>query len=1836
MMQGLLESLYKIYSDWRAPMTEESDARRGRSAAPRAGGRPEPRPRTVPPRLIRPSEHLALVEQARERRHPDRRASDHVPMDDRGLDRRSSEQPASLERVHRPDRRPVEYAIVDRPMDRRPQHQQVERRPPDHYAVVDRPGDRRPVDQYAIVDRRPVDYPPMDRRPIDHYATVERPIERRPVEHQSVERRLADQRAFVDRRPVEHQMVDRRPVDHMMVERRAVDPQMERRPADHMLVERQMERRPADHMSVDRQMERRPADHMVVERPLERRPDNQLVERRPEQMALVERRPVPLVPSVTVLQGPRGPPPQPGPRPYVAPPRMPAPVHPASRLPVPKRDIQPPPVVHTAPLAPPPAPPASAPRTIVITRPDARHGFGFTLRHLVVYPPESLQELYEDARHLAVGAVGAPMDTIFVRSVRAGGPAAAAGLRAGDRVLAVNGEPVAGGRARAPYARVVQLAQREPRVLKLTVVPRDHDLLQRYFSEAAYNPETNQKDMPAVTEHESRLFDAYRRPPPALPAPAPHPAPTQRDPEYATVAPRYEPRLSSNYMMHDGRRESDTSLPSSAAESKDSLGSFDSNSTLTGRELDDSIILSRIRKSLEQKEAFLRRPSQPTGWLTPDAPQPIKQKEFYARPQKLQKPAWPPPPSSPPPTQTQEKKDECATSVDSGTYSAYGEVNGNTDKSKKQDKSQFVATLSKIQETTPIQSTNVGTISNGTANEYRDENGANNQDNRYPGELQLVTARTRQLAEARGVGERRTDAARSELARLSAARLEPSVALRRREFERAVRRDARSLDVQLQSRHDLEQESGSQSLSGNQLVITGSKHLHCPPPEGYVPEIEKVQMRTRSNSTGSEGLPVRRHHATDGSHAKRRMGLNREQMEAMDHVTLEAPARPTQLSLAPTPSGASTPDLTPTTPADSGFAEDLVTRRQKKDAQMGEEERAMRRVSYLKATWGDRLHLDSDVEPEVDHSLRSAYRKWRPPRFTEDITPLLRIFDPHASVPPRDKKSQEVSESAECAECAEEGDVCGHVQVKMVVSNGKRASDRSWKAVWAVLHGTKLYLYRHHPTQSPGTGSAGAGAEAGRDALDVRYSLAALADDYTKRKHVVRVTTAAGAELLLQADGAADTQRWLAALRRHSAEPPPAETAPALPPAPASAPATVTAPPVSETASPLPPQRGKKIGRNRSPTGPPTPTLPSSPKNKTWKGRMAKQLRRMGGTAPAPPTTGWLGAPLEACPTDPAHPLVPQAITLPASAVEAYGLGTVGVYRVPGNAANVAALAGALCRGEAGGGDARWADVHVASSLLKAYLRRLPDPLLTAHMYPAFIAADRSADRARELRRLVHALPPAHFETLKYLVRHLRRVIEHSAVNKMAARNLAIVFGPTLVRAAGDDMLTMVNDMSSQCRIIESFLNHYEWYFEEEGGEPPADPPAAGEELSAAPTPSRDLLIHNVKKIENKDVTTRDIVSSIISAANRKIQRKPRKGDKKWEEKSRSPPSSPPRSPLSPAPQPAHKIEMESVSVVSRNRQEISSHTHTLNSFSIDGTGDLVSSLTRKFDQKLRTLNNSSPLDDGSIPYADEGQDDDEDKSSGSSPAEDSPPPARAGSSPRSDDIDGRPGGSPRTAGARAHELKAAWLARDQRHSSSSSDDAWPRPAPDTDDSEKENCAAPGEAGPDDDKDVDTRSHTSGGTLPDNDKLERPYAYRAPPPEPRAAAAEPAARPDNADAKSERPESPPRTRVLRSESLNCRAERPQRSESLGKDRKAAGEWGARRAGVGAWRSTKLKRKNGMPERGIKRRHTVGGTKDFDKDGWAARHTRTSSPDLSACPWPAPLVPPPRPPLESHV
>ncbi|XP_077863724.1 uncharacterized protein LOC102803639 [Saccoglossus kowalevskii] len=134
------------------------------------------------------------------------------------------------------------------------------------------------------------------------------------------------------------------------------------------------------------------------------------------------------------------------------------------------------------------------PRTVKLIRND--HGFGFTLRHFIVYPPESAiqaelrksgdessdTEGHKQKKRSRISALE-PMDTIFVRQVKEGGPAEEAGLSTGDRIVSVNGESVTG----KTYSQVVAHIQASDSTLTLLVVPKNEDILQMAYSGVAYN-----------------------------------------------------------------------------------------------------------------------------------------------------------------------------------------------------------------------------------------------------------------------------------------------------------------------------------------------------------------------------------------------------------------------------------------------------------------------------------------------------------------------------------------------------------------------------------------------------------------------------------------------------------------------------------------------------------------------------------------------------------------------------------------------------------------------------------------------------------------------------------------------------------------------------------------------------------------------------------------------------------------------------------------------------------------------------------------------------------------------------------------------------------------------------------------------------------------------------------------------------------------------------------------------------------------------------------------------------------------------------------------------------
>uniref|UniRef100_A0A4X2MEC6 Rho GTPase activating protein 21 n=1 Tax=Vombatus ursinus TaxID=29139 RepID=A0A4X2MEC6_VOMUR len=282
-----------------------------------------------------------------------------------------------------------------------------------------------------------------------------------------------------------------------------------------------------------------------------------------------------------------------------------------------------------------------------------------------------------------------------------------------------------------------------------------------------------------------------------------------------------------------------------------------------------------------------------------------------------------------------------------------------------------------------------------------------------------------------------------------------------------------------------------------------------------------------------------------------------------------------------------------------------------------------------------------------------------------------------------------------------------------------------------------------------------------------------------------------------------------------------------------------------------------------------------------------------------PTAVGTFGVRLDDCPPAHTNRYIPLIVDICCKLVEERGLEYTGIYRVPGNNAAISSMQEELNKGMADidTQDDKWRDLNVISSLLKSFFRKLPEPLFTNDKYADFIEANRKEDpleRLKTLKRLIHDLPEHHYETLKFLSAHLKTVAENSEKNKMEPRNLAIVFGPTLVRSSEDNMTHMVTHMPDQYKIVETLIQHHDWFFTEEGAEEPLTTVQEENTVESQPVPNIDHLLTNIGRTgvspgdvsdsatsdsakskgswgSGKDQYSRELlVSSLFAAASRK------------------------------------------------------------------------------------------------------------------------------------------------------------------------------------------------------------------------------------------------------------------------------------------------------------------------------------------------------------------------------
>ncbi|XP_074605121.1 rho GTPase-activating protein 15-like [Brevipalpus obovatus] len=160
-----------------------------------------------------------------------------------------------------------------------------------------------------------------------------------------------------------------------------------------------------------------------------------------------------------------------------------------------------------------------------------------------------------------------------------------------------------------------------------------------------------------------------------------------------------------------------------------------------------------------------------------------------------------------------------------------------------------------------------------------------------------------------------------------------------------------------------------------------------------------------------------------------------------------------------------------------------------------------------------------------------------------------------------------------------------------------------------------------------------------------------------------------------------------------------------------------------------------------------------------------------------------------------------------------------GLYRICGNLSEVQKLRFQVNNGNYQGIKSQ-NSVHVITGLLKLFLRDLREPLFPFDLFNSFMKSVAITDKDRRckfLSGLIKQLPASNNQTLKFILAHLLRVVDHQDQNRMKLQNLAIVFGPSLMWPRSEtkdlnyDMMLRVN-----CnKVVEELLVEFKVLFSE-------------------------------------------------------------------------------------------------------------------------------------------------------------------------------------------------------------------------------------------------------------------------------------------------------------------------------------------------------------------------------------------------------------------------------------
>ena len=149
---------------------------------------------------------------------------------------------------------------------------------------------------------------------------------------------------------------------------------------------------------------------------------------------------------------------------------------------------------------------------------------------------------------------------------------------------------------------------------------------------------------------------------------------------------------------------------------------------------------------------------------------------------------------------------------------------------------------------------------------------------------------------------------------------------------------------------------------------------------------------------------------------------------------------------------------------------------------------------------------------------------------------------------------------------------------------------------------------------------------------------------------------------------------------------------------------------------------------------------------------------------------------------------------------------TEGLFRVAGNESDLCALRNALQTSQCSRWQGALHQPHIIASLLQRFLIELPDPLLTEALYDQLLTAVLVSSESASLLKVLKMLPATNRAVLVKLCTMMRLIATHEATTRMSAMNLAIVFGPILLRTPTHKGLDK-RALRLQCKVIAMLVS---------------------------------------------------------------------------------------------------------------------------------------------------------------------------------------------------------------------------------------------------------------------------------------------------------------------------------------------------------------------------------------------------------------------------------------------